>query len=661
MNKERIVNKITAISDVVIRNVCLVVVIIDVLLLAILSRINNSGVILFLQALLVIILIVSALVGVISVYHLHNEPEEDKTIDYEKAIDVESDVTDKDYSYDSIPDYLNPDYSELADGLLDDSSKDDKNIDVSGENDNKESESLINPGETVEKEDHKQVSTIESIPRIDEGRIVDTTPKQPVFRNYRPVPLNCLAKESIKDTEVSTLKNNAESLQKTFESFGIEGARVSYITNSPYLVRYEMTIPSGVHVSKIKSLENDIAFSMAAPKVEIMAPIPGKRLIGIDVYKADKSIVYIGNALDNKDYKRSSIMTVVVGVNELGKPIFVDLDKAPHLLIAGSSGTQKNNVIDAIILSLLCKESPRNVRMMLVDTNKVALSGYNSIPHLVMPRICDMDGFINGMAWLETVMDRRLTLFAQKSVREIEGYNKCLEDDEEQLPYIIVVITDLAELMKDRPSETEKYIRILADKGRATGIHMIIDTSVFSYKVLTGPIRGVLPSKIVFKVPAGSDSRILLGSDDAALLTDADIMLIKLMTNVKIIKGHAVTIKDSDVSSAVDYLYNRYGAMCDRSAMAALGLADSNCAVDADNTNDLLDAAVEAVLQAKEARVSIIQRRLGIGYPMAARLIDTMEQLGYIGPFEGSKPRRVLISESDWLEIKAGGRNNGYK
>ena len=528
-----------------------------------------------------------------------------------------------------------------------------------------------------------------------EGRIIDTSASKPSsgvtgveitsttaeregrrikansFKNYKPVPLTVLAQDpnrGQKATESEAkLREKADALQNTLRTFGITDAKVSNITHGPAITRFEVTIGAGVKVSKVKSLEDDIALAMAATAVRIEAPIPGKRAIGIEIPNDKTSAVYLRTILETREFKASSPMTVGLGKDIPGKPMYCDIAKMPHLIIAGATGSGKSVCVNSILMSILCKASPRDVRMILIDPKVVELSVYNGIPHLLMPVVTDMKIATGALKWAVAEMERRYKLFEQKAVRSMEGYNKAIGADEDPLPLILIIIDELADLMAVAKNEVEVQIGRLAAMARAAGMHMIIATQRPSVDVITGVIKSNVPSRIAFAVASGVDSRTILDSYGAEKLLGKGDMLYAPLSAPKPKRGQGAYVADEEVVAAVDYLKQRYGALYDQDINDQIekisrgegtgkteGVSDSSSESDGD---ELLNAAVETVIQAKNASVSILQRRLGVGYPRAARLIDVLEQKGYIGPFEGSKPRKVLITETDWLEIKAKGEN----
>ena len=486
------------------------------------------------------------------------------------------------------------------------------------------------------------------------------------FKNYRPVPINTLAKDkSNKNTTESNekLREKATALENTLKTFGITDAKVNNITHGPAITRFEVTIGQGVKVSKVKSLEDDIALAMAATAVRIEAPIPGKSAIGIEIPNEKTSAVYLGNVLDTPEFRKSSPLTVGLGKDIPGKPVYCDIAKMPHMLIAGATGSGKSVCINSILVSILCKASPRDVKMILIDPKVVELSVYNGIPHLLMPVVSDMKLATGALKWAVAEMERRYKLFAEKEVRDIKGYNMCLDDDEDPLPLILIIIDELADLMAVAKNEVETQIGRLAAMARACGMHMIIATQRPSVDVITGVIKSNVPSRIAFSVASGVDSRTILDTIGAEKLLGRGDMLYSPLGAPKPIRGQGAFVSDGEVQASVEFLKQRYGALYDSNIDETIkkiangeGTGKTEGAPgnsDDSGEDELLSAAVDTILQAKNASVSILQRRLGVGYARAGRLIDVMEQKGYVGPFEGSKPRRVLITETDWLEIKA--------
>ncbi|MCQ2516314.1 MAG: DNA translocase FtsK [Saccharofermentans sp.] len=499
-----------------------------------------------------------------------------------------------------------------------------------------------------------------------EGRVI----KANNFRNYRPAPTSLLAQDTNKSAKTKSdeekLRFKATQLEETLRTFGITDAKVVNITHGPAITRFEVTIGIGVKVSKVKSLEDDIALAMAATAVRIEAPIPGKAAIGVEIPNDKTSAVYLRELLDSKEFKaeKDKPLTVALAKDIPGKPILCDLSKMPHLLVAGSTGSGKSVCVNSMLISIMCNASPMDVKLILVDPKVVELSVYNGIPHLLMPVVTDMKIATGALKWAVVEMERRYKLFAEYGVRDIKGCNESLVmEGKEKLPLILIIIDELADLMAVAAKEVEVQIARLAAMARAAGMHMIIATQRPSVDVITGVIKSNIPSRIAFAVSSGVDSRTIIDSYGAEKLLGKGDMLYNPLSAPKAIRGQGAFVSDGEVEAVVKYLKDKYGPMYDKdiedtvekiSRGEGTGKVDSGS--DSGNSessgDDLLSAAVETVIQAKNASVSILQRRLGVGYPRAARLIDVMEKKGYIGPFEGSKPRKVLITETDWLEIK---------
>ncbi len=508
------------------------------------------------------------------------------------------------------------------------------------------------------------VETPKSVP----GANVDVTTGRIKSRRkgpYRPAPLTCLEK----DQGTKNANNNAElqakakELEEALGSFGIN-AQVINITHGPAITRFELTIDRGVKVSRVLSLQDDIALAMAAVSVRIEAPIPGKSAIGIEIPNKKTSAVQLRGLLETKEFRDGPGLEVPLGKDIPGRPIMCNIAKMPHLLIAGSTGSGKSVCINTILTSILCKASPDDVRMILVDPKVVELSVYNGIPHLLMPVVTDPKKASNALKWAVIEMERRYKCFSKSGCRDLSGYNEYLKyNGEKPLPLILIVIDELADLMTVAAKEVEDQIARLAAMARAAGLHLLIATQRPSVDVITGVIKSNVPSRIAFAVSSGVDSRTILDSVGAEKLLGKGDMLYSPLSAPKPVRGQGAFVSDKEVEAIVKYLKDNYGPLYDDDIMkavetpAAAGGSAGGAGGDqgGSDEDDLLDQAVNTVIDAGNASVSILQRRLGIGYPRAARLIDVMEQKHIIGPFEGSKPRKVLINKTDWLEMQSKG------
>lgn len=483
---------------------------------------------------------------------------------------------------------------------------------------------------------------------------------------YRPAPTTCLAAEEIRresgDTDAK-LREKAFKLEATLKSFGIE-AEVKNITHGPAITRFELTLKTGTKVSRVTQLENDIMLAMAAISIRIEAPIPGKSAIGIEIPNDKPSPVHLRGLVETKEFRASSPLTVALGRDIPGRPIYCDLAKMPHLMIAGSTGSGKSVCINSILTSILVHSSPKDVRMILVDPKVVELSVYNGVPHLIMPVITDPKKASAALNWAVCEMQRRYKLFAEGQVRNISGFNEKYANDPkvEHLPLILLVIDELAELMSVAAKEVELYISRLAALARAAGIHLLIATQRPSVDVITGVIKANIGSRIAFAVTSGVDSRTILDSYGAEKLLGKGDMLYAPMSAPQPLRGQGAFLSDAEVEKVADYLKSAYGSMYDEDIINEIdrtaegndaGAVSDGSSGGGSGSSDLFEQAAETVIEYGSASVSVLQRRLGIGYPRAARLIDELEKKQIIGPFEGSKPRKILVTKTEWLEMKS--------
>lgn len=486
------------------------------------------------------------------------------------------------------------------------------------------------------------------------------------LRKYVPAPTNLLSPDEVQrdaGNKDAMLREKAYKLEDTLKSFGIE-AEVKNITHGPAITRFELSLKTGTKVNRVTQLEKDIMLAMAAISIRIEAPIPGKNAIGIEIPNDKPTAVHLRGLVETKEFKASTPLTVALGRDIPGRPIYCDLAKMPHLMIAGSTGSGKSVCINSILTSILVHTSPKDVRMILVDPKVVELQMYNGVPHLIMPVITDPKKAAAALNWAVVEMQRRYKLFAEGQVRNIGGFNEKYANDPtvEHLPFIVLVIDELAELMSVAAKEVETYISRLAALARAAGIHLIIATQRPSVDVITGVIKANIGSRIAFAVTSGVDSKTILDHVGAEKLLGKGDMLYAPMSAPQPLRGQGAFLKDEEVEVVVEYLKNRYGSMydediineIDRTAEGAEGGAvDSASGGDSGSSSDLFEQAVETVIENGSASVSVLQRRLGIGYPRAARLIDELEKKQIIGPFEGSKPRKILVTKTEWLEMKA--------
>ena len=489
------------------------------------------------------------------------------------------------------------------------------------------------------------------------------------LKNYKPAPTSCLAQDVKQKTDADLekkLKAKAHQLEEALMSFGIK-SNVVNITHGPSITRFELTLETGTKVSRVTNLQDDIMLAMAAISIRIEAPIPGKSAIGIEIPNDVPTPVQLRGLVETKEFKSSTPLTVALGRDIPGRPIYCDLAKMPHLMIAGSTGSGKSVCINSILTSILVHSSPEEVRMILVDPKVVELSVYNGVPHLIMPVITDPKKAAGALNWAVTEMQRRYKLFEEGQVRDIKGFNEKYKTNPEveHLPLILIVIDELAELMMVAAKEVETYISRLAALARAAGIHLLIATQRPSVDVITGVIKANIGSRIAFAVTSGVDSRTILDSYGAEKLLGKGDMLYAPMSAPQPVRGQGAFLSDSEVERVVECLKTTYGAMYDETIIkdidrvtagenqASGGSSGGSSGGNNDGADDLFNQAVQTVIENGSASVSVLQRRLGIGYPRAARLVDELEKRKVIGPFEGSKPRKILITETEWLEMQA--------
>ncbi len=481
---------------------------------------------------------------------------------------------------------------------------------------------------------------------------------------YSKAPTNILAHDApaAARREINGQDEEGMKLVAALKSFGIE-TRLGDVTRGPAITRFEVVPAPGIKVSRITNLSDDIALALAAQSVRIEAPIPGKSAVGIEVPNKQVAPVHLGNLLESASFKKAeSPLTVALGKNIPGEPILCDLAKMPHLLIAGSTGSGKSVCINSILISILCHASPKQVRMIMIDPKVVELAIYNGIPHLLCPVVTDPRKAANALNWAVNEMTSRYAKFAEASVRDFRGYNEYQRcNGDEELPLILVVIDELADLMQVASKEVEESISRLTAMARAAGIHLLIATQRPSVDVITGVIKANIPSRIAFAVSSQVDSRTILDMVGAEKLLGKGDMLYYPQSAAKPMRGQGAFVTDKEVEEVISYIKQNNDVQYDEETSEAIMNASKSggsstgggAVADNDGEDELFDAAVEVILETGYASVSILQRRMKLGYPRASRLIDSMADKGYIGPFEGSKPRKILIDQTQWLEIKA--------
>lgn len=461
---------------------------------------------------------------------------------------------------------------------------------------------------------------------------------------------------------VREMKRNADILVNTLDSFGVK-TKILDICRGPSVTRYELQPQAGIKVSRITSLADDIALNLATAGVRIEAPIPGKPAVGIEVPNKIRTTVNIRSVFEAQSYiNMRSPLTMALGKDIAGQAQVGDLCKMPHLLIAGSTGSGKSVCVNSIIISFLFRSGPEDVKLILIDPKVVELAEYNGIPHLLMPVVTEPRKAAGALGASVAEMERRYKLFAENNVRDIKSYNKLAKQNPgmEHLPYIAIVIDELADLMMVAGKEVEDYICRIAQKARAAGIHLIVATQRPSVDVITGLIKANIPSRIAFAVSSQIDSRTILDSGGAEKLLGNGDMLFLPVGAAKPVRIQGTFVTDEEISAVLNFIKSTSSEQYDeemiaemeRRAVAEKG-GKGGDADEGDNTRDpMFEQAVECVIEAGQASTSLLQRRCKLGYARAARIMDQMEQEGVIGPYEGAKPRSVLVTMAQWQERK---------
>ena len=457
------------------------------------------------------------------------------------------------------------------------------------------------------------------------------------------------------------MKKNADILVNTLDSFGVKTTML-YICRGPSVTRYELQPQAGIKVSRITSLADDIALNLATAGVRIEAPIPGKPAVGIEVPNKIRSTVNIRAVFESQNYiNMRSPLTMALGKDIAGAAQVADLCKMPHLLIAGSTGSGKSVCVNSIIISFLFRSSPEDVKLILIDPKVVELAEYNGIPHLLMPVVTEPRKAAGALGASVAEMERRYKLFAENNVREIKAYNKlAAQTGLEHLPYIAIVIDELADLMMVAGKEVEDYICRIAQKARAAGIHLIVATQRPSVDVITGLIKANIPSRIAFAVSSQIDSRTILDASGAEKLLGNGDMLFLPVGASKPVRVQGTFVTDEEIGAVLSFIKSTSSTQYDEEMIAEMerrAVAEKGSKKGSDDDGDtggaldpMFEQAVECVIDAGQASTSLLQRRCKLGYARAARIMDQMEQEKIIGPYEGAKPRTVLVSKAQWEE-----------
>ncbi len=480
--------------------------------------------------------------------------------------------------------------------------------------------------------------------------------------HYEYPPVELLSKPGKKTLKggAKALTDTATRLQKTLYSFGVS-AKVENVSVGPAITRYELKPAEGVRVSKIANLADDIALNLAAETIRIEAPIPGKQAVGIEVPNKEKEVVHFREIIESKEFKENkSKLTVGLGKDVAGNVQLADIAKMPHVLIAGSTGSGKSVCINTIITSIIYNAKPSEVKFVMVDPKVVELSVYNGIPHLLIPVVTDPKKAAGALAWAVQEMDDRYNKFAEKGVRDLKGYNKAIEKENElgKLPQIVIIIDELADLMMVAKNDVEDAICRLAQKARAAGMHLVIATQRPSVDVITGLIKANVPSRIAFAVSSQVDSRTILDCVGAEKLLGKGDMLFFPSGAPKPSRVQGAFVSDDEVEKIVSFIKSNGTATYSEDILESIennNKTDKEIAeTDDDDTDPFLMDAIQTVVETGQASTSFIQRKFKVGYARAGRIIDQMEERGVISGYQGSKPREVLMSLEKLNELKMG-------
>ena len=482
---------------------------------------------------------------------------------------------------------------------------------------------------------------------------------EPLSRYVFP-PIELLDKN--KDTKDSVSREymleTAKKLEDTLASFGVT-AKVVQINRGPTVTRYEVSPGTGVKVSKIANLADDIALNLAASGVRIEAPIPGKAAVGIEIPNRKTTAVLLRDVLDTDDFRNaSSKVSFGLGQDIAGNTIIPDISKMPHMLIAGATGSGKSVCINTIITSIIYKASPEEVKLILVDPKMVELSVYNGIPHLMLPVVTDPKKAAGALNWGVREMLMRYQRFLEKKVRDIDGYNNYLDEHpecmEEKMPRVVIIVDELADLMMVASSEVEDAIARLAQMARAAGLHLIIATQRPSVDVITGVIKANIPSRIAFSVSSGVDSRTIIDMVGAEKLIGKGDMLFSPMGLNKPLRVQGAFVSDREVENVVQFVKDNSAreVVYDEKIIEEINSSGKSLAAGDDDSDEFYEDAIELVVEKGKASASMLQRQFKIGYNRAARLIEDLESKGIVGPEEGSKPRKVLLTKEEYYNMK---------
>lgn len=483
---------------------------------------------------------------------------------------------------------------------------------------------------------------------------------------YKYPPMSCLSTPdgSQKVDYTKELQANGQHLIDVLKNFGVD-AKICEICRGPSVTRYEIQPAPGVRISKITGLSNDIAMNMAASGVRIEAPIPNKSAVGIEIPNRDRTMVLLKEIIDTPEYRKSdSKLNVALGKDITGNIICADIAKMPHLLIAGTTGSGKSVCINSMIVSLLYNATPDEVKLLMIDPKQVEFTVYNGIPHLLVPVVSDPRKAAGALAWAVTEMLNRYKLFSERNVRNIKGYNKFCEanPDIPKMPQIVIFIDELSDLMMAAPNEVEDSICRLAQMARAAGMHLVIATQRPSVNVITGVIKANIPSRISLSVSSQIDSRTIIDTAGAEKLLGNGDMLFNPVGMSKPLRVQGAFLSDAEVENVVDFIKSQKEGSYDEDIIEEIEKHSVNEKKragydveddDNDDADEMLPDAIRVVVDMQAASTTMLQKKLKLGYARASRIIDDLEERGIIGPSEGAKPRKVLLSKQEYMEMNA--------
>ncbi|KKU25797.1 MAG: translocase FtsK protein [Microgenomates group bacterium GW2011_GWA2_46_16] len=488
-----------------------------------------------------------------------------------------------------------------------------------------------------------------------ESQINSGVGKEGSTRIWKYPPLSLLSADKGTKADRGDIKENATIIESTLDSFGIR-AKVAEVNGGPAITQYAIKIADGTKLSKVKALQTDLALALSAPtgQIRIEAPIPGRNLVGIEIPNRSPEYVTLAEIMSHPDMKKEkSRLAIGLGLGVSGAPVIADITKMPHILVAGSTGSGKSVCLNTIITTLLFRNSPQELRLIMVDPKRVELTGYNGIPHLLTPVITETDRVISALQWATKEMDKRYKMFAEVGARNIEDYNG--QSGFTALEYIVIVIDELASIMLMAPSKVEDLIVRLAQMARATGIHLVIATQRPSVNVITGLIKANIPTRIAFNVTSMIDSRVIIDSPGAEKLLGRGDMLYVPADRPLPTRIQGTYVTDKEIKALIDFLKASGEEPVEYKTEVTEKYLGTQAETPADTEQDpLFEEAAGVVMAAGKASTSYLQRKMSLGYNRAAKIMDQLEKAGVIGPAEGVKPRSILIASLDQLREHEG-------